>query len=67
MSNRYGEMDTDDTISSLTDKKAEGYTKIILINDYIVAGWLDIRYEPIKFLYNKEEPDTIGINITDKM
>lgn len=67
MSNRYGEMDIDDMLSFLADKKAEGYTKIILINDCIMAGWFNMSYEPIKFLYNKEEPDTIGINITDKM
>lgn len=57
--------DIDNVIDYLKKKKEEGYKSVELIDDSRGYGWFYIN-PTLKFIYNKQEPDVLGIDIRTK-
>lgn len=57
--------DIDSVINFLKKKKEEGYKSVELIDDARDYGWFYIN-PTLKFIYNKQEPGVLGIDIRTK-
>lgn len=54
--------DIDNVINFLKKKKEEGYKSVELIDDSRASGWVPIN-PTLEFIYCKQEPGVLGIDI----
>lgn len=57
--------DIDSVIKFLEKKKKEGYESVELIDDARASGWFTLN-PTLKFIYCKQEPGVLGIDIRTK-
>lgn len=57
--------DIQDIINFLQEKQKQGYEKVELIDDAREKGWFCLNPK-IEFVFNKNEPKILGIDIRTK-
>ena len=52
----------DDVINFLAKKREEGYTSVEIIDDARACGWSSL-HPTLEFVFNKNEPNVVGIDV----